>query len=54
MEFAEKTSEITVQSKTGDALKIIDLTLFVYDNEYMSNAIATCKVEVTPLACMYT
>lgn len=28
--------------------------MFVYDNEFKSNAIATCKVEVTPLTCMYT
>ena len=49
-----KSSEIHVSSKTGDALKTVDLTLFVYGDTWMSKLLATVKVEVTPLSCIYS
>jgi hypothetical protein len=49
-----KTSEIHVSSKTSDALKDVCLTVFVYADHFMSKLMATVRVEVTPLTCMYS
>ena len=49
-----KSSEIHVSSKTGDALKEVSLTVFIYGDVFMSKLLATIRVEVTPLSCMYS
>ena len=54
VELDGKTQEIHVQSKTTDAMKVVDLTVFLYSDGFMSDLLAVCKVEVTPLICMYS
>ena len=54
VELEQKTSEIHVSSKTTDSMKIVDLTVYLYSDGFMSDLLAVCKVEVTPLSCMYS
>jgi hypothetical protein len=49
-----KTSEIHVSSKTSDALNEVCMTVFVYADVFMSKLLASVRVEVTPLNCMYS
>jgi len=35
-------------------MKVVDLTVYVYGDAFMGNLMATCKVEVTPLSCLYS
>jgi hypothetical protein len=49
-----KTSEIHVSSKTSDALNEVSMTVFIYADVFMSKLLATVRVEVTPLNCMYS
>ena len=35
-------------------MKVLDLTVFVWSGLYKSNLLATVKIEVTPLACIYS
>lgn len=48
------TQAIEVSSRTNEALNVIDMTVYVWSGAYRSNLLATVKVEVTPLACIYT
>ena len=54
VELDKKTSEINVQSKTGQAMEVVEMTIFLYGDQFCSNLLACCKVEVTPLACLYS
>jgi len=54
VDFDTKTSEINVQSKTGDAMNVVEATVFVYGDAFLSKLLATCRIEVTPLNCLYS
>jgi len=50
----KKTQAIDVASKTNDALRVVDLTVFIWAGAYRSKLLACIKVEVTPLSCIYS
>ena len=47
------TNEIEVRSKTSQALNIYVTNIYVYSDPFHTELLATCRVEVTPLQCMY-
>lgn len=49
----EKTAEVKVQARTGNALSKCNMLVFIYDNEQLDKLEATIRIEVTPLACFY-
>lgn len=53
-EVNPQTSELHVQSKTGEALKVNTMMLYAYNDQFMGETIASFKVEVTPLNCVYS
>ena len=54
VELDHKTSEIHVSSKTEDSMNVVELTVYLYSDAFMSDLLAVCRVEVTPLTCMYS
>ena len=48
------TSNITVQGKTGQAMEKYSVIVYLYDDPFFSEPLATCKVEVTGLSCIYS
>ena len=51
--IVHETNEIDLQSKTDHALSIFVSNVYVYSDRYHTELLATCRVEVTPLSCMY-
>lgn len=54
VDFDVKTSEISVQSKTGDSMQPTELTVYLYSDSFMSNLLATIRIEVMPLTCIFS
>lgn len=52
--FEPHTSEIHVQSKTQEAMNVCEMTVFVYSDQWCTDVLAVCRIEVTPLTCMYS
>ena len=50
----EKTFELNIQSKTGAALNNQNIIFFIYGDDLRNELLATCKVDVTPLQCIYS
>ena len=49
-----RTSHITIQSRTEQALKVLGMTLFVFGDNHKCQLLASCKIEVTPLMSIYS
>jgi hypothetical protein len=49
----QTTNAINLQSKTEQALNIFVSNVYVYSDKFHTELLATCRVEVTPLQCMY-
>lgn len=50
----ERTQSLHVQSKTGAALDVVDLTVYIWSDTLRGNCLASIKIEVTPLNCLYS
>lgn len=48
------TSQLHVQSKTGAALSLNTMMVFIYNDQFQSETLASFKIEVTPLCCVYS
>jgi len=54
VELDKKTQELQIQSKTGPAMDNLNLYVYIYPDNYMSEVLAVCKVEVQSLSCLYS
>lgn len=50
----DKARELNIQSKTGAALQNQNIIFFIYADDLRNELLATCKVDVTPLQCIYS
>lgn len=54
IELNKDKQELIVNSRTGSAMDQMDLMVYIYSDNFMSELLATCKVEVVPLTHVYS